>query len=360
MPKNMQLIQTDTAKLRGVNQLEAHDVRREKLLLCVPAGWDAYLSGEFSELHESLVELGWSKVVIGNDADADILDAMQRALVVILWEGYEFLERNAYALERQSACSPQRTRRIAFCDDVHSFTTARREQRLRVFEWADTILATYPSRLRVWYPEVPEEKVRWIPHAAASYFHHSLTFSPASDRVLLSGSRTWSYPFRQFCAEKLSPDVCEIVDHPGYPGYPGDRKTPVKYAPAALQRIGRENYAKLLRYYPAMLCCGSIFGYMVAKVFESMAAGCLTICERATLAEPLSALGFREGEHYVGTDLHTVIEDVPRVLSQFLKDSSRWHKMVRAAAGKVNSEHTTAVRAVQIHHLCTMTSPVER
>jgi hypothetical protein len=49
---------------------------------------------------------------------------------------------------------------------------------------------------------------------------------------------------------------------------------------SALLRVGRERYAELLHAYPAMLICGSIFGYLVAKVFEGMAAGCLTICER--------------------------------------------------------------------------------
>jgi len=144
-----------------------------------------------------------------------------------------------------------------------------------------------------------------------------------------------------------------VVDHPGYPGYPGDRANNMQADSEAMQRLGRERFASLLREHPAMLVCGSIFGYLVAKVFEAMAAGCLVIAERESLGERLSALGFIEGEHYVGTDLRHVIEDATRVRDSFLHgDPARLH-MVTNAMHKIADQHTTAVRAVQIHRICT-------
>jgi hypothetical protein len=317
------------------------------LLLCVPPGWETYISREFHELQEHLVALGWTKLIIGETSDTAIVDAIRRAKIVLLWEAYELLERHAEAL---CADSPYHPRRIVFCDDVHHFTSHRRQQRMRAFDWADMILATYPDKLQQWYPEVEKQKIKWTPHSAASYFRP--IFSPSSDRVLLSGSRTWPYPFRQFCHAKLPDTVCDVVDHPGYPGYPGDKANNMTADSASMTRLGGERYATLLCRYPAMLVCGSVFGYLVAKVFEGMAAGCLVICERASLGHRLSALGFVEGEHYIGTDLLNVIEDTTAVRDAFLRNDPQWARITANAFSKVSAQHTTAVRATQIHRMC--------
>jgi len=121
----------------------------------------------------------------------------------------------------------------------------------------------------------------------------------------------------------------------------------------AMSRSGREHYGLVLRTYPAMLVCGSIFGYLVAKVFEGMAAGCLVICDRASLATQLTALGFVEGQHYIGTDVLHVIEDSTKVRNAFVRGDPVWKEIVTRAADKVSALHTTAVRASQIHQFCT-------
>lgn len=320
-----------------------------ELVLCVPAGWESYISLEFYELHQGLVAHGWTKLVIDEMEDAALVTAIQRARAraALLWEAYELLERNAAALNPTNAGPP---RRIVFCDDVHYFTSARRQQRLRAFDWADLILSTYPDKLRQWFPEVAAQKIHWSPHAAATCFRPAAM--PSSNRVLLSGSRSWAYPFRQFCQAKLPGSVCEVVDHPGYPGYPGDRVNAARADPQAFQQRAREQYAALLNSHPAMLVCGSIFGYLVAKVFEGMASRCLVIAERSSLAQRLALLGFIEGEHYVGTDLSHLIEDTVKVRDAFLRGDPNWARMADNAARKVNAQHTTAVRAAEIHRYC--------
>ena len=335
------------------------------MVLCVPAGWENYISGEFDEIHQALVRRGWIRLVIDEMRDADILARIDTARVVLMWEAYELLERNINVLcpslpeSARSAGSGSDSgarigpKRVFFCDDVHYFSLFRRQQRLRAFEWADLILATYPDKLLEWYPEIPADKVLWMPHAAASWFKPS--FDPllrASDRILLSGSRSWPYPFRQFCQAKLSAAVCDVVDHPGYPGYPGDRHNTMQANTLALAHLGRENYAALLRTYPAMLVCGSIFGYLVAKVVEAMASGCVVIAERSSLGHRLSALGFVDGEHYVGTDLQSVIDDTKKVREAFLHGDPAWKHISATSAQKVASEHTTMMRAHQIHAVC--------
>lgn len=325
-----------------------------ELVLCVPSGWETYISLEFHEIHQGLVAQGWTRLVIGEVDDAVILKAIRQARVALLWEVYELFERNTDSLGTNAHTGPNR--KVVFCDDVHYFTPHRQQQRLRAFCWADLILATYPDKLSQWFPEIAGKPIHWTPHAAASYFKPNPT-APSSDRVLLSGSRTWPYPFRQFCQAKLPDSVCEVVDHPGYPGYPGDRANTMQADSGAMRRLGRERYAALLGDHPAMLVCGSIFGYLVAKVFEAMAAGCLVIAERGSLGDRLFALGFIEGEHYVGTDLLHVIEDATRVRDNFLCGDPAGPRIVSNATHKVADQHTTAARALQIHRICTEGRP---
>lgn len=314
-------------------------------MLCVPKGWDTYISREFHEIHRGLVDLGWSLFVVEEVDDKQLLDILHRARFVLLWECYEMLERHW-----QSLCAlPEEVTRVVFCDDVHYFTAHRQAQRQRALDWADLILATYPHKLSQWFPGAGKN-IKWTPHSAASYF--TPIFAPASDKILLSGSRTWPYPFRQFCAAKLSKDVCEVLDHPGYPGYPGDRANQMQADPSTLALVGGPRYAALLRRYPAMLVCGSIFEYLVAKVFEGMAAGCLIVADRASLGAQLQALGFCEGEHYIGTDIFHVIEDAASIQRLFGGGDRRWAAITERAERKVRERHTTAQRARDIHALC--------
>ncbi len=284
-------------------------------------------------------------MIVESTDSEQLLESIRQARVVLLWECYEIMERYYESF----AAIPNRVRRIIFCDDVHYFSEHRRAQRQRAFDWADLILATYPNKLVDWFPET-KKRIQWVPHAAASYF--TPIFAPASDRILLSGSRAWPYPFRQFCAAKLPPSVCHVVDHPGYPGYPGDKANQMRVDAKALETVGRERYASLLRHHPAMLVCGSVFNYLVAKVFEGMAAGCLIVADRSSLGEQLSALEFYEDEHYLGTDIFHAIEDTTSIQRSFAVGDSRWSAITERAAQKVAAHHTTAFRARDIHELC--------
>lgn len=336
---------------------ERHDKHSPKkdghYLLCVPKGWDTYISQEFHEIHLGLERLGWKKLVIDDTPDDTILDAWHDARIVLLWEAYELLERHADLLCNRSDSNG--TRFVFFCDDVHYFTPHRREQRMRAFDWADLILATYPDKLVEWFPETRQGKIAWSPHAAASYFFQSNSHPLAareSNSILLSGSRSWPYPFRQFCNLKIPGSICTVIDHPGYPGYPGDRANSSHADTEALMRVGRERYAELLHAHPATLVCGSVFNYLVAKVFESMAAGCIALCERASLGRRLSELGFIEGEHFVGTSLQTVIDDCSNLHKACMRSDPRLEQMASNASLKVAHGHSTMVRAKQIHQMC--------
>lgn len=97
-----------------------------------------------------------------------------------------------------------------------------------------------------------------------------------------------------------------------------------------------------------MFVDGSIFNYLVAKVFEGMASGCLVICERTSLVPQLNLLGFKEGEHFLATDVLHARDDSRAFLEAFKQDRTSWQAIVNAAHKKVSVEHTTEARAKQI------------
>lgn len=212
----------------------------DDFVLCVPKEWGAYISQEFDEIHQNLTAFGWTLVTVDEIDDEQLLATIREARLVLLWECYEILERQWDSF----AALPRRVARVVFCDDVHYFTSHRRAQRQRAFDWADLILATYPKKLAQWYPGTRAD-VKWVPHAAASYF--TPIFAPAYDEILLSGAQSWPCPFRQFCAAKLPREVCHVVNHPGYPGYPGDSANQMRADAKALADVGGSRYAALLR-----------------------------------------------------------------------------------------------------------------
>lgn len=310
----------------------------------MPEGYENYISKEFHEIHEGLEKHGWRKLTLSESNDEEILASLKWADAILFFEAYDFILKNAKALLENDELSE--STKYFFCDDIHFFTNGFREKRLKSFEAVDTIFATYPVQLLELYPEVAPYKVKWTPHAASSYFNP--TFTPSKNKVLLSGSRSWIYPFRQFCAEMISDDVRDVVDHPGYPAYPGNKNITDSSNQALMKSHGQEHYVSLLNDYPAMYASGSVLKYLVAKVFESMASGCLVICDRPSLAKSLDSLGFKEGIHYSGTDIFHARSDSEKLLNMYQSKNGEWLSIVKSAHEKVSSAHTTALRAGQI------------
>ena len=53
-------------------------------VLCVPKGWDAYISKEFHEIHWGLVELGWTVLIVEETDETTLRDVIHRARFVLL------------------------------------------------------------------------------------------------------------------------------------------------------------------------------------------------------------------------------------------------------------------------------------
>jgi len=83
-------------------------------VLCVPQGWDLYISREFHELHLHLASMGWTTLVIDEVSDADILSFIKNAQVALLWDAYEFIERNENSLLCDTALISCQVKKVFF------------------------------------------------------------------------------------------------------------------------------------------------------------------------------------------------------------------------------------------------------
>lgn len=308
----------------------------QRYLLYVPHARHAYTSCEYEQLHLTLERAGWQLVCGGG-----VTRAMADADLLLLWRAYD-APFDGPALGRRDP-NGRRPLRCFYCDDIHYFDRRARDRLLAAFAWADLILAAYPQALLRWFPELAPEKVSWLPHSAAPCFEPA--YRPQDACLLLPAGHGWRYPFRQFCQTMLPSAVCAAVD------MPDDETSPARDGPTV--RRARESRALLMHRYPAMLTCGSVFGYLPASVFEAMAAGCLVIAERQSLVPTLVRLGFVDGEHFIGTDLMHVCDDAQTVLDLFLHRGEQWRAMVERAAERVLTGHTCAERALQLHRTCT-------
>jgi len=130
----------------------------------------------------------------------------------------------------------------------------------------------------------------------------------------------------------------------------------VEWFPDVIKKIEWVPHAAASYFTPVFVPASDrilpIFNYLVAKVFEGMAAGCLILADRPSLGEQLTALGFCEGEHYLGTDVFHVTEDAAAFQRSFVDGDSCWSEITQRAEQHVAAHHTTAIRAKEIHALC--------
>jgi hypothetical protein len=269
--------------------------------------------------------------------DADGLPAMLRRQfggvhdVVLFRESYGCVVHHARALTAAGA------RIYVMTDDLHK-RFARMSEALRL---ATGVLSTYAPRFSAFLPDVGDDHVTWVPHAAGPDFLMPVAEEPES-AIFVSGMMSgFFYPLRVKMLELASqrPEIARTHRHPGYQStfdYNGD------------ERVGR-GYAGAMRRCLAAFTDSSRFRYLVAKHFEIPATGALLVAERAARPQ-LAALGFVDGEHYVSADAHDLRDVVDYVLDD--RNRPEIDAIRRAGHALVHERHTTRVRAQQIDSVC--------
>jgi len=170
---------------------------------------------------------------------------------------------------------PSNVRLIVYTREVQCYGNERcREHRAAMFERADLILSPVKEHFLQLFPHL-QPKFRYFPFFFATDKRYSFGMNPAPRRrVLLSGAiNPVVYPLRASIADAGHP----LIDY--------------RHSRFA---IG-DDYAQLLYQYLALITDCSVFGMVVAKIFEAMAAGTLVLVKPCA---DMEAVGLRKFEHY--------------------------------------------------------------
>jgi hypothetical protein len=255
--------------------------------------------------------------------------------VVIFWETWELIH-SVYSHLRSAGC-----RTVFFADDLQTWPDSEvsRDAKLRTLSLCDAVLATYAYVFDVFYPELQDKPVAWVPHSASPDFSLSFNDRP-ENAVLLSGCLGEIYPLRMRMKD-LSKRMSSVVhnQHPGYGEF---------YDYETDSRVG-SGYAGLIGRFKAAFTDASNFRYIVAKYFEIPSTGSLLVADEA-VCEPLRDLGFFENMHYVPVNLDNLEERIEFVLNP--AHSIEIDAIRRRGQELVKTAHTTRHRAALIDQAC--------
>jgi Glycosyl transferases group 1 len=256
--------------------------------------------------------------------------------VVLFWETYDLFNSVQPALH-DLGC-----RLALFVDDLHMLWGHEydRGAKLTALAGCDLVLASYGYVFAEFFPELAEQRVQWIPHAASADFALPFNDQP-ENAILLSGFIGSLYPLRARMLDLREHSLDTIVryQHPGYTD---------RFDHASDPRVGA-GYARTIHRFRAGFTDALKFRYVVAKYFEIPATGALLVADGA-VAEPLRQLGFQPDVHYIPVFLDN-LEDKIRYI---LEDANRVEidEIRRRGQQLVLGAHCTRHRARMIDDVC--------
>jgi hypothetical protein len=312
--------------------------------------WDRYVTPQFGYTIKSLVDhhgfflvpfdhithahIAWkangSNASQTLDEIALVSPTRRAPAAVLVWEAYS---PEAIAWLRTAAPV------FFFADDLHFRNQEQRAQKELTFKSVDVLFSTYAYNFRHFYPGVTSVPVKWLPHAAAPYFHFGTINRTAANSALLSGAISAAYPMRQIAQTVANADSrIAVVPHPGYG--PVNRLNTTLYS--------QDRYAFLVRQYRASITCGLVYKYVVAKMMEIPATGSLLIVDESVVPQ-LSELGLLPQQHYLTyADATTLKHALDVALSTEEMQRLSVDRMRSDAQRVVLRRHTTFARAWQL------------
>ena len=302
-----------------------------------------YVSREFYYvMHDLITRHGWKQIdtfELWNGAtslrDKLLYKFGELPTSILFWEGYQFLKAHERPIAHLDA------RKAIFADDLHYSNESMKMDRLIAFALCQTVLATYAPVWNEFYPEFRGAKrVVWVPHSASPDFVLAYNQFPENS-ILLSGAMTYHYPLRQQMKALHDRSLYAIAYH-AHPGYH------CSYDYQNDENVGR-GYAERLNRYRTGFTDSLIYRYVVAKFFEIPATGALLLAD-ATVADPLSKLGFIEWTHYVSVTPETVEEKIRYVLDE--RNHEELDRIRKRGQDLVLERHKTSDRADQINAAC--------
>ena len=211
-----------------------------KLIISELQAIRTFVSREFASTIEELVRtFGWKHVQPAELRPGRLRASLVEILgcmpdIILFWEGYWFINRNAHELDRLDC------RKALFADDIHDRGNDRVYLLWAAFVICDTILCAYQNAFVKLYPFLAARKqVIWVPHAASPEYFLSFN-EQAENSMLLSGAIGQSYPLRQRMKALHDDGTLPIVHipHPGY-GRSYDHSTDVRVGSGYARAIHR-------------------------------------------------------------------------------------------------------------------------
>lgn len=202
-----------------------------------------------------------------------------------------------------------------------------------ICEMVDILMPTYEYLLRTRARQCDGKPRVWMPHSAMPAYMLPFNEAP-KEKVLLVGSiDPAGYPLRWVVYNKiLGGDTrFEKWEHPGW--QPG-------------QTDHQAQMAGAVRGYLAAICDATSGSYVVGKTFEIPATGTLLLIAE-DIAQPMAALGFVNGTHYLAYNRATMDATVDWVLDP--ANRARVDAMRRAAQAVAVSRHQSFHRTETIH-----------
>lgn len=223
-------------------------------------------------------------------------------------------------------------------DDVHYYSTTRKDDIIYTFTVADYILGPYTDTIRTLY-NISDEKLKLVPHSAPLKFQvNAINEDPIPKIFMFGASAPQHYPLRDGFIKRMKDSknfVC--VEHPGYHSETSDS-------------------AELLRKY---ICCyttglfpkfeipeGNHSHYLTAKFFEIMCSGVLLLTDDSSMIRQLANLGLHEGVHYIYSETEKLDDAITYILNP--ENRNAVDKIRRSGWELCMKEHTSKIRCGQI------------
>lgn len=175
----------------------------------------------------------------------------------------------------------------------------RRAEKGRNLALAERLISAQATHLPRFYNAVDPAKCLWVPHGAGFEFILPINPYPVA-RVLLAGlvHRFW-YPVRQILSDRASEGDQRIAvyAHPGY--FPAEQSTPALIETGGpLRNKHNLDLAAAFNKHLACITDGSAAQYLLAKVFEITATGCLLLLH-VDMVQQMKLQGFSVGNHFL-------------------------------------------------------------
>lgn len=181
-------------------------------------------------------------------------------------------------------------------DDIHYRGDRSRKARERLFDLADLVfLPYYDHAIRMEeYQSYREKFAPLLFHAPGDCFEVCVDWSDKSEKILLSGRVSKSYPLRSkiYRSVRRLPSF-EILSHPGY-------------RDLSHEIVGRSYYEKIASFRASIVTSAKApLNYLLMKYFEIPACGSVPLFEEVP---GLQELGFEDGVSYLSINEDNFLE----------------------------------------------------